>query len=79
MHIGGHAQVYVLDEGLKLRAGKSTSYQIIENLPKDTIVTLLDGPQDSNGYTWWKVLSPNGNRGWVVEAADGLNTLIPLD
>jgi hypothetical protein len=43
-----------------------------------TIVTVLDGPVYSEGYTWWNVRSVASNEGWSVEAADGLNTLIFL-
>lgn len=72
------ARVNVTDEGLKLRGGAGTAFQIIENMPAGTIVTVLDGPVYSEGYTWWNVRSSSGNEGWSVEAADGLNTLIFL-
>jgi uncharacterized protein YgiM (DUF1202 family) len=78
LHIGGQARVFVTDEGLKLRSGPGTTYRIIENLPSGTLVTLLNGPQITATYTWWYVQSPNGNVGWVVEAADNIETLIPI-
>jgi uncharacterized protein YraI len=70
--------VYVEDEGLKLRAGPGTDYEIWENLPRDTIVTLIGNPMVAQGYTWWRVRSPYGREGWAVEYADGMQTLIPL-
>jgi hypothetical protein len=78
LHVGGRAQVYVEDEGLKLRAGPGTNYEILENMPKGTIVTLIGDPQSAQGYTWWRVRSPNGREGWAVAFANGLQTLIPL-
>jgi serine/threonine protein kinase len=78
LHVGGRAQVYVEDEGLKLRAGPGTSYEILENMPRGTIVTLIGDPKSVQGYTWWRVRSPNGREGWVVAFADELQTLIPL-
>jgi hypothetical protein len=72
------ARVNVTDEGLKLRSGAGTAFQVIENMPAGTIVTILDGPQYANSYTWWYVRSAAGNEGWSVEGADGLTTLIFL-
>jgi uncharacterized protein YgiM (DUF1202 family) len=78
LHVGGQARVYVEDEGLKLRSGPTITNRLVENLPSGTIVTIIGGPQRSGGYIWWNLLSPNGNRGWAVEAADGIVTLIPI-
>jgi hypothetical protein len=41
------------------------------------VVTLLDGPVDSNNYTWWRVRTPSGQEGWVVDFADNEETLLP--
>jgi serine/threonine protein kinase len=78
LHVGGRAQVYVEDEGLKLRAGPGTNYEILENMPRGTIVTLIGDPRSAQGYTWWRVRSPFGREGWAVAFADELQTLIPL-
>lgn len=72
------ARVFVTDEGLKLRDGPGTAFNLIENMPSGTVVTVLDGPVSSQGYTWWNVESAAGNMGWSVEAADGLTTLVFL-
>lgn len=76
--IGVQAMVQVEDEGLKMRSGPGTDFAVIENLPNGTVVTIVDGPQDAQGYTWWFVQSLNGNSGWAVEAADGIETLVPV-
>ena len=77
LRVGSYAEVYVEDEGLKLRSGPGTDYPIIENLPRRSIITLVGEPQVRGGYVWWQVRSASGNEGWAVEAADGLTTLIP--
>ncbi len=77
LQIGGAAQVYTGDEGLKLRSGAGTNFQILENLPPGTVVLLLEGPVVSAGDNWWRVRAPSGNEGWVVEAANGIQALIP--
>lgn len=78
LHVGGKAEVYVEDEGLKLRSGAGTQYRILENMPSGSVVTILDGPRRGGIYTWWYVRSPGNRKGWSVEAADGIQTLIPF-
>jgi len=78
LQIGVQAQVFVLDEGLKLRAGPGTNFAVIETLPSGTIVQVLDGPAQAGGYTWWYVRAPSGNTGWCVGAVDNIQTLVPL-
>ena len=37
-------------------------------------------PVEADGYIWWEVeLEDENTRGWVVEFADFLPTLMPLD
>ena len=79
LQIGGSAQVYVQDEGLKLRAGPGVNNTLIENLPSGTVVEIIGGPTFDGTYTWWNVRTPSGNEGWSVDGADGLQTLIPYD
>jgi uncharacterized protein YgiM (DUF1202 family) len=76
--IGMQAQVYVTDDGLRLRSGPGVSFGELEKMPSGTIVTVIDGPAYSGGYTWWFVRSPSGREGWAVEAADGIQTLVPI-
>jgi tRNA A-37 threonylcarbamoyl transferase component Bud32 len=78
LHVGGRAQVYVEDEGLKLRAGPGTNYEILENMPRGTVVTIIGESTRAEGYTWWYLRSPYGRVGWSVEAANNLQTLVPL-
>jgi serine/threonine-protein kinase len=73
--IGDRARVFVMDEGLKLRAGAGVQNRIIENLPSGTIVTIIGAPQRVGNLFWWQIRSPNGNEGWAVEAVDGIQTL----
>ncbi|MCE7948183.1 MAG: serine/threonine protein kinase [Chloroflexi bacterium CFX4] len=73
--IGDRARVFVMDEGLKLRAGPGVQNRIIENLPSGTIVTIIGAPQRVGNLFWWQIRSPSGNEGWSVEAVDGIQTL----
>src|SRR5699024_12498146 len=46
---------------INVRSGDSTSYSVITNLPKGTVVDVIESA--SNG--WKKVKTSNGTTGWV--------------
>jgi hypothetical protein len=50
--------------GLNLRAEPSTDAQLVTNAPEGTVLTVLDGPQQADSYTWWNVRTPDGKEGW---------------
>jgi len=73
------ALVFTTDrDGLRLRRSTSTGAEILESMQAGTVVTLLDGPIRSDGYTWWRVRSASGRTGYSVQYADGIETLLPL-
>jgi WD40 repeat protein len=79
LHIGGRATVYVINnDTLNVRTEPAIETNILERLDIGAVVTLLDGPRDTNGYRWWRVRTAQGTEGWAVESADGIQTLIPL-
>lgn len=63
-------------DALNVRAGAGTSFAIIERLQSGVSVTLLEGAVSANNFMWWRVRTPSGREGWVVESADGVQTLI---
>ncbi len=54
----------------QLRTNPSDEGGMIAKLPSGTQMTVLDGPEDVDGHTWWRVRTTNGKEGWVAE--DGL-------
>lgn len=56
--------------GLNLRAEPTTRGRRIATVREGTNLTVLEGPEEANGYVWWKVQAPNGREGWA--AADWL-------
>lgn len=50
--------------GLRLRASASTSADMLALAREGTVLTVLEGPEEANGYTWWKVRTPEGDDGW---------------
>jgi hypothetical protein len=65
------------DEYLNLRSGPGTEYEVLLLLKDDTRLTLLEGPQEADGFVWWKVRTTTGIEGWVVETVGGLHSLVP--
>jgi hypothetical protein len=56
--------------GLRLRELATTDAQVVAMAREGTVLTVLEGPEDADGYTWWKVRTPDGEEGWG--AADWL-------
>lgn len=77
--IGGQAIVSVQDEtGLRVRSEAGLSGEAVTSLFTGELVDMLDGSEDADGYTWWKIRTALGKEGWSVESADGIQTLIPI-
>lgn len=53
--------------GVNMRAGSGLTFDIVQILQDDTPVELIEGPTESDGYTWWKVRLADGTEGWLVQ------------
>jgi len=60
-----------------LRSGPARSFARLGTIGNGTMVTILEGPRNSDGLTWWRIRLPTGGEGWVVDSADGVQTLLP--
>lgn len=67
--IGSTATVETGGSNLRVRAEPTTDAAIVTSLANGTAVTLIGGPQEAGGYTWWQIQTPQGE-GWA--AADFL-------
>lgn len=78
LRIGGTATVFTTEgDSLRVRSGPGTSFIVLREIDPGTVVTLVDGPTSANGFVWWNIRLSDGLTGWVVEFADGEQTLIP--
>ncbi len=66
--IGTGATVRVFGGELNLRSGPSTSDEVVRILPDGAVVEVLDGPESSGGYQWYRVSSSRYGTGWAVSA-----------
>jgi len=78
LQTGGTATVQVTgDETLNVRDVPGLQSTVMGILTNGMKVIMREGPQVRDGYTWWRVETPAGGIGWVVESADGVQTLVP--
>ena len=52
---------------LNLRSSASAAATAIATMPGGTILNIVGGPEQNEGYTWWQVSGPSGI-GWAAEA-----------
>jgi uncharacterized protein YgiM (DUF1202 family) len=57
----------VAPAGLNMRDAASASGNLLLQLGAGVRVTVLEGPQQADGFTWWRVDDGQGNVGWVAE------------
>lgn len=53
--------------GLNMRSAPSSAGTLVIQLATGQKVTVLEGPTDAEGYTWWRVDGGNGQTGWVAQ------------
>ncbi len=77
--VGDEVRVQTIDgEILNLRVEPTRQSEIIVYIKDNTHLLLLEGPIDAEGYTWWRIRTPDGLEGWVVENDGEVQTLVPL-
>lgn len=64
---------------LNMRENPGLTGAIVARVDDGTQVVLLEGPVSLDGFVWWRIRLPTGLAGWVVESADSVRTLIPLN
>ncbi|HYF64351.1 MAG TPA: SH3 domain-containing protein [Herpetosiphonaceae bacterium] len=69
---GGRAEVATDGGALRVRPNPGTAGEPLAALPNGSAVTIIEGPSEGDGYTWWKI-EIEGGSGWVV--ADFLRPL----
>lgn len=62
---------------LNMRNTPALSGSIIARVESGVRVVITDGPVTTDGFTWWEIRLPTGQSGWMVERADGVQTLLP--
>lgn len=67
LQIGGVAYVQKAGgKNLRLRNAPGLDSTVLDGLPPGTQLTLLAGPQEKDGYPWWRIRTADGREGWVA-------------
>ena len=61
---------------LNMRGGAGTNFDVIAQLEEGTRVTLLEAPVIAT-YRWWRVRTPDGQEGFLIDRFEGDRMLIP--
>ena len=80
--VGRQATVNTTEgDSLNIRSGPGTGFDVVARLSAGARVTLLEGPRDAGGFTWWRIRISTGLEGWAVQSVDDgglpLQTLVP--
>jgi len=79
---GIKAQVVTATDPLLLRDNPTENAGVLERINPSTIVTVIGEPTcklyRSVYFWWWKVQSPSGKVGWVVEGSDAIDPIFIL-
>ncbi|MCL7452121.1 MAG: SH3 domain-containing protein [Anaerolineae bacterium] len=50
--------------GLRLRSEPTTESGVVTAVREGIQLTVVDGPEEADGFVWWKVRTPDGKEGW---------------
>ncbi len=78
LEVGGQAIVRVTNDTLNLRQNPSTNAPLVAELESGTTLTLLEGPIEADGFSWWRIRTAQGQEGWSVERISSGATLLGL-
>ena len=67
--VGEHVIVYGTGvEGIRFRSGPGTDYTTLAILKDGGKLLVVGGPEEADGFTWWRLESEDGTVGWAAEA-----------
>jgi len=54
-------------EGIRFRTGPGLSYITLDILKEGTKLKVLEGPEEGDGYLWWRLVAEDGTVGWAAQ------------
>ena len=49
-----------------VRSGAGTNFGVVTSVQPGNRIQVIDRTNDSEGYPWYRVVTPSGNRGWIA-------------
>ena len=73
---GGYVKVVGAEaDALSYRSGPGLNYARLTLVKDGTILKVLEGPEEADGYTWWRLEDEDGFIGWAAD--DWLEPTLP--
>lgn len=67
VQVGGWVRVRGTEGGdLRLRATPGLSGETLAFVQEGSLLRVLEGPVEADGYTWWRVQAPEDQTGWAA-------------
>ena len=74
--VGGYVKVVGAEvDQLSYRSGPGLNYARLTIVKDGTILEVLEGPEEADGYTWWRLEDEDGFIGWAAD--DWLEPTLP--
>jgi hypothetical protein len=54
-------------DGIRFRFGPGLDNQTIRIVPEGEVLRVASGPEEADGFTWWRLQDQLGNFGWAAE------------
>lgn len=66
--VGGYVKVIGAEaDQLSYRSGPGMNYARLKLVKDRAILKVLDGPEEADGYIWWRLEDEDGDIGWAAE------------
>ena len=76
IEVGGYVKVVGAEaDALSYRSGPGLNYARLTIVKDGTTLKVLEGPDEADGYTWWRLEDEDGFIGWAAE--DWLEPTLP--
>jgi hypothetical protein len=76
--VGGSARITTKYQFVNLRESPGLGATAVGQLEDGIVVTILEGPEESDGIRWWKVDAGQEKIGWAAEAVGGEVLMVPV-
>jgi hypothetical protein len=66
-HLGVGGGAYVVADDLTIYKSPSRGAPVVRRIDSQARMTVVDGPVCAEGFLWWRVVTPKGYDGWIIE------------
>ncbi len=81
MIVGKNGSVCTREDSMTVRREPNLLGEMVIRLAPGDTFKVIDGPECSSNWSWWKIQTANGNTGWIAEGGDDIDPyfICPVD